>query len=78
AEQEIKGVMDGTLQAEFNALRAQVAINDGKPEEAERLAKLALAELPLAWLYSRIVATAVHGEVLHCKGDLRQSLSLMQ
>ncbi|EEC5643447.1 HTH-type transcriptional regulator MalT [Salmonella enterica subsp. enterica] len=78
AEQEIKGVMDGTLHAEFNALRAQVAINDGNPEEAERLAKLALDELPLAWFYSRIVATSVHGEVLHCKGDLSQSLSLMQ
>ncbi|TNB52770.1 HTH-type transcriptional regulator MalT [Salmonella bongori] len=78
AEQEIKGVMDDTLHAEFNALRAQVAINDGNPEEAERLAKLALDELPLAWFYSRIVATSVHGEVLHCKGDLSQSLSLMQ
>lgn len=57
---------------------APVAINDGNPEEAERLAKLALDELPLAWFYSRIVATSVHGEVLHCKGDLSQSLSLMQ
>ncbi|MBD4429508.1 hypothetical protein GUG96_29685, partial [Xanthomonas citri pv. citri] len=28
AEQEIQGVMDSTLHAEFNALRAQVAIND--------------------------------------------------
>ncbi|EQB4241102.1 HTH-type transcriptional regulator MalT, partial [Salmonella enterica subsp. enterica serovar Braenderup] len=40
--------------------------------------ELALDELPLAWFYSRIVATSVHGEVLHCKGDLSQSLSLMQ
>lgn len=36
AEQEIQGVMDSTLHAEFNALRAQVAINDGNPDEAER------------------------------------------
>ena len=36
------------MHAEFNALRAQVAINDGNPEEAERLAKQALEELPPA------------------------------
>lgn len=46
AEQEMKGDMEPTLHAEFNALRAQVAINDGNPDEAERLAKLALDELP--------------------------------
>jgi len=78
AEQEMKGDMEQTLHAEFNALRAQVAINDGNPDEAERLAKLALDELPIAWFYSRIVATSVHGEVLHCKGDLTRSLALMQ
>lgn len=63
------------LHAEFNALRAQVAINDGNLEEAERLEKLALDELPLAlaWFYSLI-----HDEVLYCKGDLSQYLSLMQ
>ena len=44
AEQEMKGDMEPTLHAEFNALRAQVAINDGNPDEAERLAKLALDE----------------------------------
>jgi LuxR family maltose regulon positive regulatory protein len=78
AEQEMKGEMDPTLHGEFNALRAQVAINDGDPEEAERLAMIALDELPLANFYSRIVATSVHGEVLHCKGDLSRSLALMQ
>ncbi|MFQ8717241.1 MAG: HTH-type transcriptional regulator MalT [Enterobacter hormaechei] len=78
AEQEMESEMDATLHGEFNALRAQVAINDGDPEEAERLAMVALAELPLANFYSRIVATSVHGEVLHCKGDLTRSLSLMQ
>jgi LuxR family maltose regulon positive regulatory protein len=78
AEQEMKGDMDGSLHGEFNALRAQVAINDGDQEEAERLAMVALDELPLANFYSRIVATSVHGEVLHCKGDLARSLSLMQ
>ncbi|WP_348260522.1 hypothetical protein, partial [Salmonella enterica] len=63
AEQEMQGGMDGTRHAESNALRAQVAINDGNPEEGERLAKLALDELPLAWFYSRIVATSLHDEV---------------
>lgn len=78
AEQEMKGEMDAALHGEFNALRAQVAINDGNPEVAQRLALGALEELPLANFYSRIVATSVHGEVLHCKGDLTRSLSLMQ
>ncbi|KGB09110.1 HTH-type transcriptional regulator malT [Enterobacteriaceae bacterium ATCC 29904] len=78
AEQEMKGDMDSSLHGEFNALRAQVAINDGDQEEAQRLAMVALDELPLANFYSRIVATSVHGEVLHCKGDLARSLALMQ
>ena len=78
AEQETGGIMDDTLHGEFNALRAQVAINDGDPEEAERLAMVALEMLPLSSFYSRIVATSVHGEVLHCKGDLTKSLSVMQ
>jgi ATP/maltotriose-dependent transcriptional regulator MalT len=68
AEQEMESEMDITLHGEFNALRAQVAINDGDPEEAERLAMVALDELPLANFYSRIVATSVHGE-LHCKAS---------
>ena len=37
-------------------------------DEAERLSMVA-KELPLANYYSRIVATSVHGEVLHCKGS---------
>lgn len=41
AEHEIKDIREGTMHAKFNALRAQVAINDGNPDEAERLAKLA-------------------------------------
>ncbi|MEN1233293.1 HTH-type transcriptional regulator MalT, partial [Pseudomonas aeruginosa] len=34
--------------------------------------------LPPGWFYSRIVATSVLGEVLHCKGELTRSLALMQ
>lgn len=78
AEHEIKDIREDTMHAEFNALRARVAINDGNPDEAERLAKLALEELPPGWFYSRIVATSVLGEVLHCKGELTRSLALMQ
>ncbi|MCV5737302.1 hypothetical protein OFN56_35920, partial [Escherichia coli] len=69
---------DTAMHGDFNALRAQVAINDGDQDEAERLSMVALEELPLANYYSRIVATSVHGEVLHCKGKLTKSLAVMQ
>ncbi|HGM7042862.1 TPA: HTH-type transcriptional regulator MalT [Serratia marcescens] len=75
-EQKIE--IDQTLHAEFDALRAQVAINAGKPEEAERLASEALKFLPLSSYYSRIVATSVTGEVHHCKGELARALPMMQ
>ncbi len=78
AEQEMQITIDAEVSGDFNALRAQVAINDGDPDEADRLAKIALDMLPIACFYSRIVATSVHGEVLHCKGLLTESLSVMQ
>ena len=78
AEPEMTSDMDASLHGDFNALRAQVAINDGDQDEAERLSTVALEELPLANFYSRIVATSVHGEVLHCKGLLSQSIAVMQ
>lgn len=71
-------VMDQDLNAEFNALRAQVAINDGRQDEAEQLAAEALRFLPYESFYSRIVATSVTGEIQHCKGDLARALPLMQ
>ncbi|BAN94921.1 MalT protein [Plautia stali symbiont] len=70
--------IDAALQGEFNAVRAQVAINHGNADEAEQLARLALETLPETRRYSRIVATSVHGEVMHCKGDLTNSLALMR
>lgn len=70
--------MDKTLSAEFDALRAQVAINDGKQDKAEKLAVQALKYLPYSSYYSRIVATSVTGEIQHCKGDLSRALPLMQ
>ncbi|MEJ4046793.1 HTH-type transcriptional regulator MalT [Erwinia sp. SLM-02] len=81
AEQEMareQVVVDALLSAEFNALRAQVAINAGRPDEADRLALLALDTLPLSCAFSRIVATSVRGEVLHCRGELAMALMMMQ
>ncbi|WP_367143027.1 HTH-type transcriptional regulator MalT [Pantoea stewartii] len=77
-EQESRCEIDAVLRGEFNALLAQVAINDGNADEAERLAMLALDALPESRHYSRIVATSVHGEILHCKGELSNSLALMR
>ncbi|MDT1898578.1 transcriptional regulator MalT, partial [Acinetobacter baumannii] len=52
AEQEMSVEMDTAMHGDFNALRAQVAINDGDQDEAERLSMVALEELPLANYYS--------------------------
>ncbi len=71
-------VMEPEVVAEFDALRAQVAINDGRQDEAEALAGNALNFLPHESYYSRIVATSVTGEIQHCKGDLTRALPLMQ
>ncbi|KQN47120.1 MULTISPECIES: HTH-type transcriptional regulator MalT [Rahnella] len=71
-------VMEQDMTAEFDALRAQVAINDGRQDEAEKLAADALRFLPYESYYSRIVATSVTGEIQHCKGDLTRALPLMQ
>lgn len=81
AEQEMQQrdiSMARELTAEFDALRAQVAINDGREDEAEKLATEALRYLPHESYYSRIVATSVTGEIQHCKGDLTRALPLMQ
>lgn len=78
ARQEMCGEMDASQHGDFIALRAQVAINDGDQAQAERLAMVALDMLPVASFYSRIVATSVHGEVLHCKGWLSESLEVMK
>ncbi|AKH87792.1 HTH-type transcriptional regulator MalT [Edwardsiella tarda] len=81
AEQEMalrQITLDAALHAEFNALRAQVAINDGRPDDAERLATEALRHLPIGSYYSRIVSSSVLGEVLHCKGMLARALPMMQ
>ncbi|MBF9003437.1 HTH-type transcriptional regulator MalT [Vibrio nitrifigilis] len=65
-------------QAEFNALKAQVAINQNQPNEALELAEQALSFLDNTTYQSRIVATSVVGEVNHVLGDLSRALSMMQ
>ncbi|PSW21845.1 HTH-type transcriptional regulator MalT [Photobacterium sanctipauli] len=81
AEQAMKQhdiVLDDAIQGEFNALRAQVAINQSKPEEALILSEQALGQLPSTTYRSRIVATSVVGEVHHCLGNLSRALPMMQ
>ncbi|MEZ9229600.1 HTH-type transcriptional regulator MalT [Vibrio amylolyticus] len=65
-------------QGEFNALRAQVAINHNEPEKALELAELALSQLDHTVYRSRIVATSVVGEVNHVLGHLSRALPMMQ
>ncbi|WP_047684920.1 MULTISPECIES: HTH-type transcriptional regulator MalT [Xenorhabdus] len=75
-QKEIK--IEAELLGEFDALRAQVAINDGRPDDADLLAEKALASLLPDNEYGRIVAMSVKGEVLHCKGELSRALTLMK
>ncbi|KJY93887.1 transcriptional regulator MalT [Vibrio neptunius] len=65
-------------QGEFNALRAQVAINQNEPEKALELAELSLGQLDSTVYRSRIVATSVVGEVNHVLGHLSRALPMMQ
>lgn len=65
-------------QGEFDALLAQVAINQHLPERALELSERAFEQLPSHSYHSRIVATSVVGEVHHCLGQLNRALPLMQ
>ncbi|MEZ8104781.1 HTH-type transcriptional regulator MalT [Vibrionales bacterium C3R12] len=65
-------------QGEFNALRAQVAINSNNPQLALEMAELALSQLDSTIYRSRIVATSVVGEVNHVLGNLSRALPMMQ
>jgi LuxR family maltose regulon positive regulatory protein len=71
-------VLSSKEQGEFNALRAQVAINQNEPEKALELAELALSQLDSTVYRSRIVATSVVGEVNHVLGHLSRALPMMQ
>ncbi|EED28550.1 transcriptional regulator, LuxR family protein [Vibrio sp. 16] len=71
-------VLSPKEQGEFNALRAQVAINQNEPEKALELAELSLSQLDSTVYRSRIVATSVVGEVNHVLGHLSRALPMMQ
>ncbi|WP_373766895.1 HTH-type transcriptional regulator MalT [Glaesserella sp.] len=85
--QEVSGILQKfqpksplaeSLQGHFDALRAQAAINAGDEERAYLLATQALANLSSEFGYAQIVATSVIGEAQHCRGYLKEGLSLMQ
>ncbi|OAJ94841.1 HTH-type transcriptional regulator MalT [Vibrio bivalvicida] len=81
ADQQMKQldiVLGDKEQGEFNALRAQVAINQDEPEKALDLAELALSQVDSTVYRSRIVATSVVGEVNHVLGHLSRALPMMQ
>ncbi|MEZ8098999.1 HTH-type transcriptional regulator MalT [Vibrio bivalvicida] len=81
ADQKMKQldiVLGDKEQGEFNALRAQVAINQDEPEKALDLAELALSQVDSTVYRSRIVATSVVGEVNHVLGHLSRALPMMQ
>ena len=70
--------LDTQQQGQYNALRAQVAINSNEPEKALELAELSLSQLNTTVYRSRIVATSVVGEVNHVMGNLSRALPMMQ
>ncbi|QLB13802.1 LuxR family maltose regulon positive regulatory protein [Bisgaardia hudsonensis] len=65
-------------QAEFNTLRAQVAINQGDENKALDLATKALEHLPENAYYARIVATSIIGEAYHCHGNFDEALTMLK
>lgn len=62
---------------EFEALSAQVAINQNNPELALKLANCALNKIPKTSFRSLIVATSVIGEVYHVTGELDKAFDTM-
>lgn len=70
-------VIDSELYAEFNVLRAQVAISNGDLEKAEEYAHSSQEHLSSSNYYARIVALSVIGEVWHCRAQLEQGLKVM-
>lgn len=65
-------------QAEFDVLRAQVAINTGDENTALSLASKALTDLPENFHYGKIVATSIIGEAQHCYGNLNEAMTMLQ
>ncbi len=65
-------------QAEFDVLRAQVAINQGDENSALSLASKALNDLPDNAYYAHIVATSIIGEAHHVQGNFTEALTMLQ
>ncbi|WP_150539348.1 HTH-type transcriptional regulator MalT [Actinobacillus vicugnae] len=85
--QEVSGILQkfqpnqplvADLQSRFDALKAQVAINEGNDEQAYTLAKQALVHLSSNFGYAQIVANSIIGEAQHCRGYLKEGLAQMQ
>ncbi|NBI43161.1 HTH-type transcriptional regulator MalT [[Haemophilus] felis] len=85
--QEVSGILEKfqprsplteSMLGRFEALKAQVAINAGDEKQAYDLANQALQHLSFEFGYAQIVAKSVIAEAQHCRGHLKESLSLMQ
>lgn len=66
------------VQAEFDALKAQVAINQGDDKTALQLASQSLKHLKKDFFYAKIVATSIIGEAYHCQGELELALKMLK
>lgn len=75
---ENKIELSKTANAEFNVLRAQVAINSGDENTALQLASEALNDLSENAYYAYIVAISIIGEAHHCHGNLAEALAMLQ
>ncbi len=64
-------------EAEFNVLKAQVAINSGDWQTALSSASTALLHLPETAYYAHIVATSIIGEAYHCDGQFDDALIML-
>ncbi|OZG75277.1 transcriptional regulator MalT [Hahella sp. CCB-MM4] len=63
---------------EFNAVRAQVAMNLDNPSQAMEYAKSSMSHEPVYLPTSRIAASSVYAESLFVQGHLKEALSRMQ
>ncbi len=66
------------MRCEFSAVRAQVAMNFGHPEQAMQLATEAIGQEAHYLPTSKVAAHSVIGEALFVQGQLRDALSRMQ
>lgn len=70
--------LDTNSQGEYDTLRAQITINKNKPAQALQFAQKALSLLDSHSYQSRIISTAVIGDVHQKQGHLDKALSMMQ